>query len=104
MRSLRRQVQLLEENEIFEQTLLRGSQVGLEIQPNSSDVDVLIQSLMSRDEDAMITGDNPITSGPWNYHGKGPYVTQESEADLTHESAKTAGKRSVKGKGSNRKA
>ena len=84
MRSLRREVQLLQENDLFEQTVLRGSQVGHEIQPVSNDIDVLIQSLMSHDEDVMITDDAPITNGPWNYHGIGPYAAQTRNTTRTN--------------------
>jgi hypothetical protein len=91
MRSLQRQVQLLQENDLFEQTVLRGSQVGHEIQPTSNDIDVLIQGLMSHDEDAMMTDDAPITNGPWNYHGMGPYAAQTR--NTTHTNVHPASRR-----------
>jgi hypothetical protein len=37
----------LEENEVFEQTLLRGSQVSLEQQPSTADIDTLMRSMMA---------------------------------------------------------
>jgi len=44
--SLRNKVRQLEENELFEQMLLRGSQAALELQPSTTDIDVLMQSMM----------------------------------------------------------
>lgn len=44
--SLRYQVHLLEENELFEKTLLQGSQAALESQPTSNDIDTLMRSMM----------------------------------------------------------
>ena len=96
MRSLQLQLQLLEENDVLEQTLLRGSQIGQEMQPSSNDIDVLIQSLMSHDEDAMITDDAPVTNGPWNYHGIGPYVTQPR--NMTHPTVRRTAKDTIHSK------
>jgi hypothetical protein len=47
LRSLRYQVHLLEENELFEQTLLQGSQAAFESQPTSNDIDTLMRSMMT---------------------------------------------------------
>ncbi|GLB38632.1 hypothetical protein LshimejAT787_0504970 [Lyophyllum shimeji] len=49
-------VQNLEENELFEQTLLRGSQAALEPQPSTTDIDALMRSMMVTPK--------PSTSGP----------------------------------------
>lgn len=46
MRSLRWEVQQLQENELFEQILLRGSQIGAEIQPSTENVDTILKSIM----------------------------------------------------------
>jgi hypothetical protein len=46
MRNLRQKVHELEEDELFERTLLRGSQAGLEPQPSSGDIDVIMRSMM----------------------------------------------------------
>jgi hypothetical protein len=89
--SLRYQVHLLEENELFEKTLLQGSQAALESQPTSNDIDTLMRSMMgltpnSSTPDAMTRKNNDntlsvetgyttanttatagiITRGPWN--------------------------------------
>ncbi|TFK70966.1 hypothetical protein BDN72DRAFT_794669 [Pluteus cervinus] len=82
MRSLRWEVQQLEENELFEQTLLRGSQVGMESLPSTSDIDTILQSMMTTDSNTSINtikdpdedvamrvnGTSPpaVTDGPWN--------------------------------------
>ncbi|PCH40292.1 hypothetical protein WOLCODRAFT_143017 [Wolfiporia cocos MD-104 SS10] len=46
MRHLRERVKQLEEDELFEQTMLRGTQIGQEQLPTSDDVDVIMKSLM----------------------------------------------------------
>lgn len=46
MGNLRRAVAQLDENELFEQTLRRGSQAALEIQPSTNDINTLMQSMM----------------------------------------------------------
>lgn len=64
MTAMRYRVHLLEENEMFEQTLLRGSRVGQDVQPSSSDIDVLMRGLMvvpALSSQATIPSD-----GPWN--------------------------------------
>lgn len=49
MGNLRQAVAQLEENELFEQTLRRGSQAALQIQPSTNDIDTLMRSMMSGD-------------------------------------------------------
>jgi len=46
MANLHAAVQNLEDNELFEQTLLRGSQAALEPQPSTTDIDLLMRSMM----------------------------------------------------------
>ena len=46
MGNLRQAVAQLEENELFEQTLRRGSQAALQIQPSTNDIDTLMRSMM----------------------------------------------------------
>lgn len=45
-RRLRDEVQKLRENELFEQALLRGSQVGLEYHTTSGDIDAIMRSML----------------------------------------------------------
>ncbi|KAF9013175.1 hypothetical protein BDQ17DRAFT_1404738 [Cyathus striatus] len=47
MQNLRIEIQQLEENDLYEQTLLRGSQVALQRQPITTDIDALMKSMMS---------------------------------------------------------
>ncbi|KAJ7486189.1 hypothetical protein B0H11DRAFT_1913905 [Mycena galericulata] len=62
LRNLRAKVEELEENELFEQTMLRGSQAGLEEQ-TIPDIDALMLSMMgSTDSSANTT----VANGPWN--------------------------------------
>jgi len=49
MGNLRQAVAQIEENELFEQTLRRGSQAALQIQPSTNDIDTLMRSMMSGD-------------------------------------------------------
>lgn len=49
MGNLRQAVAQLEENELFEQTLRRGSRAALQIQPSTNDIDTLMRSMMSGD-------------------------------------------------------
>ncbi|KAF5382446.1 hypothetical protein D9615_002717 [Tricholomella constricta] len=46
MANLYRAVRSLEDNELFERTLLRGSQAALEPQPSTTDIDTLMRSMM----------------------------------------------------------
>jgi len=76
--SLRDAVQMLEENELFEKTLLRGSQAALEQQPSTSDIDSLLRSMMvtpqqpttddCQDRGRGLAG---VTDGPWVVNGTG---------------------------------
>lgn len=108
MRSLRHQVQQLEENELFEQTLMRGSQAILEQPPTTNDIDVLMQSMMgvttnttthgigqTNGRQTRTNGNFPITNGPWNSNG--PYYEDGAELDSANTSGATAGKRSRNG-------
>ena len=95
MTNLRQAVAQLDENEMFEQTLRRGSQAALEIQPSTNDIDALMRSMMGPSMN--IAGGRPhmgvssgsvlpvrgrrgrrrdsgsssaVTNGPWNNFGK----------------------------------
>ena len=46
MGNLRRQIRLLEENELFERTLLQQSQVAQSPLPSTNDLDALMRSMM----------------------------------------------------------
>ncbi|KAJ7079739.1 hypothetical protein B0H15DRAFT_787747 [Mycena belliarum] len=61
VRNLRHKVEELEENELFEQTMLRGSQAGMEEQTVPSDIDALMRGMMGTPGPA----DATITNGPW---------------------------------------
>lgn len=111
MRSLRYEVQQLEENELFEQTLLRGSQAALEQQPVSHDIDTLMRGMMGPTASTGYSRSNNrtnphITNGPWNNNGNAFHLNFAEEGggiDLTHGSGTTTGTRSVKGKSRGRK-
>ncbi|GJE97126.1 hypothetical protein PsYK624_133370 [Phanerochaete sordida] len=52
MNGLRAQVRRLQEDHLFEQTVLRGSVVADERQPMSHDIDVILQSMMGTSTDS----------------------------------------------------
>lgn len=91
---LRREVQELEDNELFEQTLLRGSQATLEQQPGTSDIDALMRSMMvapsvARQQQST-WNDTETTNRTWTPNGY-----YERSTDLP--SGVKAGKRSRNG-------
>jgi len=45
--NLRAEVKALEEEEIYERARMKGSQIGLELQPPTSDIDKIMRSMMS---------------------------------------------------------
>lgn len=96
MHSLRFQVHQLEENELFEQALLRGSQAALEQQPTSNDINTLMRSMMSSTIQNNDANSTTIANGPWNGGNRAKIGT----SDVTHRT--TAG-RSAKGKGRSRR-
>jgi len=75
--SLRDAVYALEENELFEQTLLRGSQIALEQQPGVGDIDALMRSMMVvapastdvPDVPIFVSGIRPSTQNDVGIHG-----------------------------------
>lgn len=107
LKNLRAKIKQLEEDEMFEQTLLRGSQVGLETKPSTNDIDSLMKSMMgtgmslTEGPNAKIFGravEEPVTDGPWNknvYEGNSAGM-ESILANMTTSS--TVGKRSRSGK------
>jgi hypothetical protein len=81
LHNLRLHIQKLEENEIFERTLLRGSQAALEPQPTTTDIDLLMKGMMGpamaldsryqyrRKAGMMAPSSQAVTNGPWNNYG-----------------------------------
>jgi hypothetical protein len=114
MKNLRAKIRQLEEDEVFEQTLLRGSQVGLETRPSTNDVDALMKSMMgsglslTEGRTGKIFGraaDETLTDGPWNISQNQSMVSAEGNAAVGMESilggmttSSTVGKRSRSGK------
>ncbi|KAJ7625249.1 hypothetical protein DFH06DRAFT_1058612, partial [Mycena polygramma] len=66
VRNLRMKVEELEENELFEQTMLRGSQAGFEEVTVPKDIDSLMRSMMGPSTAEDTTVDANVTDGPWN--------------------------------------
>jgi hypothetical protein len=103
---LRSEVRQLEEDELFEQMLLRGSQAGLERQPVTTDIDALLRSMMITPQNNAI-GSQPsrhhsdnIASGPWSVNGyESQHERGAGETILT--SGIKAGKRSRNGSSRN---
>ena len=100
---------LLEDDELFEQTLLRGSQAALAAQPESSNIDALMRSMMSVSPAPPLplttpiqpdhgtthgsTTTNTVTMGPWN---RGPATNIEG---ASHESTPAMRMGAMKGRG-----
>ena len=105
MACLRNEVRQLEENEMFERTLLRGSQVALEELPSTADIDALMRSMMVAPQSKLNTvmpyvRQQGITSGPWSVNGNDPrHVKEGGETILT--SGIKVGKRSRNGSSRN---
>jgi hypothetical protein len=97
---MRSKIRQLEENELFEQMLLRGSQAGLERQPTTTDIDVLMRSMMVSPPSTTAIAPPPnatgVTKGPWSVNGyESRYERGTGTANLT--SGIKAGKRSRNG-------
>ncbi|KII86677.1 hypothetical protein PLICRDRAFT_43320 [Plicaturopsis crispa FD-325 SS-3] len=103
MVSLRQRVAELEENELFEQTLLRGSRAALEQQPTSNDIDTIMRSMLGPSPGDPNHLRQAPTDGPWN-RGPNQHNTTYSTDDGGDRSESTAGRRVVKGKGKGRRA
>lgn len=99
MKRLRDRVKQLEDDELFEQMLLRGTQVGLE-QPSSDDIDGIMRSLMSTSVEAPPPTSPLIPVTPWS-----PTLPPiaGSTGGNTESTAPATGKR-VTRKGKSRKA
>jgi hypothetical protein len=105
---LQREVRQVEENELFEQMLLRGSQAALERQPSTTDIDALMRGMMLTPQNStMAIGPQSnrhhaanITSGPWSVNGyESRYERGTGETILT--SGIKVGKRSRNGSSRN---
>jgi hypothetical protein len=72
---LQSEVRQLEENELFEQMLLRGSQAALEQQPSTTDIDTLMRSMMVTPQNSTVTSQSNrhhtvnVTNSPWSMNG-----------------------------------
>ncbi|KAF7364886.1 hypothetical protein MVEN_00359100 [Mycena venus] len=78
VRNLRMKVEELEENELFEQTMLRGSQAALEEETIPKDIDSLMLSMMGGGSGSSraipnTSGNATVTDGPWNQTGLNRY-------------------------------
>ncbi|KDQ62690.1 hypothetical protein JAAARDRAFT_112664, partial [Jaapia argillacea MUCL 33604] len=103
MANLRNEVRKLEENELFEETMLRGSQVGLEPQPSSNNIDSIMRSMMGyptpKSNNTVVNsnqhgaGATDFGNPAWNPGFRPLYPTNEASG------GSTPGKRTSKGKG-----
>jgi hypothetical protein len=87
LNKLRAAVEELEENELFEQTMLRGSQAALEEEMIPNDIDTLMLSMMGGSSrittaDSSANANATVTDGPWNksrYEGGGALPKQRTK-------------------------
>lgn len=105
--SLRHEVQELEDNELFEQTLLRGSQAALEQQPSTNDIDALMRSMMvtpsvvgQTRQQSTWNNDTETTNRPWAPNGYGSHYDRSTDISFLNSGVK-AGKRSRNGSSRN---
>jgi hypothetical protein len=97
-------VQELEDNELFEQTLLRGSQAALEQQPSTSDIDALMRSMMvarstsigQMRQQSTWTNDTDTTNRSWAVKGYGARYDRSADISFLNSGIKV-GKRSRNG-------
>ncbi|KAG1742339.1 uncharacterized protein EDB91DRAFT_1247730 [Suillus paluster] len=80
LRGFRQRVQQLEEDEIFQQTVINGSQIGMEQLPSADNVDTLIQNMMGT---SIGNGASHVQDGPWN---------RRNTAHVVSSSMRTTGK------------
>ncbi|KIJ64416.1 hypothetical protein HYDPIDRAFT_132255 [Hydnomerulius pinastri MD-312] len=66
LRGLRSRIQHLEEEEVFQQTLRRGSQVGVGLNPSDGNIDSLMRTMMG----TSLSSNQQVSDGPWNRSSK----------------------------------
>ncbi|TFK33026.1 hypothetical protein BDQ12DRAFT_450904 [Crucibulum laeve] len=112
MRNLRKKVKDLQDNDLFEQTLLRGSQASLEPQPTTNDIDSILRSMMGPGmnisglsaggvhQAARKVASESVTDGPWNNYGKDLIFERGNSQvpESLNTSTTTVGKRSRSGR------
>jgi len=99
--SLQKRVRELEENELFEQTLLRGSRIALERQPTSDNIDTLMHGLMANSADfEQSDARGKVLDGPWL---SGTNTNNPSENEESTQTSSATDARDKKGKGRSRK-
>ena len=89
MQNLRSQMKQLQDNELFEQAILKGSQVGQDSLTPTGDIDAIMQSMLEPDRDHPSgpkpnAGDNIGPSIMIN-QSPSPFVPPSAEKDLANE-------------------
>ncbi|KAL4073207.1 hypothetical protein V8B97DRAFT_198033 [Scleroderma yunnanense] len=77
LRGLRLRVQQLEADAVFQQLLMRGSQVGLERPPSDNNINTLMCSMIPTQ-----TTHSNISDGPWNRRREEDNITLDNETTL----------------------
>ena len=78
MLDLRRKVREVEENDLLDQTLLRGSRAGLVQPPSTNNVDQLLRSMMGTNVQATSTFARPTSGGERSETvAPGPWLKKE---------------------------
>ncbi|KAF7299733.1 hypothetical protein HMN09_00979100 [Mycena chlorophos] len=104
LRNLRAKIAELEDDELFEKAILRGSQVGMEDYAVPSDIDNLMRDMMLTG--AAAAPNSSTAPGPWNH---GPmrfdtsFLDQDSEAPEEPQRAPPPLRRTTRAKGKSRK-
>lgn len=99
MDELRDEIRKLHENELFEQALLRGSQVGLDFQNPTGDIDKIMSSMLEPSGKDQLVPNAGETVGPSIMTNRASLYVPEREADLNQTTAGTIDtRRALKGK------
>jgi hypothetical protein len=100
MRDLRALSASLDEDEMFQQTLMRGSQIPNVALPSHRDIDALMQSMTVDPQPAQtmtnwsMQAQKPVARGPWNIS-----TTSTAQTLIAHGTPAAAGRIEAKGKG-----
>lgn len=80
---LHEEIQKLHDNELFEQALLRGSQVGLDFQTPTGDIDKIMSSMLEPSEHHQLIPNAGECIGPSIMTNQPSFYVPERELDLS---------------------
>jgi hypothetical protein len=96
---LREEVRKLQENELFEQALLRGSQVGLDFQTPTGNIDTIMRSLLHPSGTSGPVPNAGDSMGPSIMTSQTSFYAPDRETDFSQATTSTTDVRHGKNKG-----